>query len=223
MHCLSKFSRYLASAISTDRPDKFESSDEDDDEDPAPSSWLSGSRFDSSEFALDESASRNPSKPIQFGFEDRFDSVGKGVFRRSESSEDDEEDDEDDFKPTIRSSSITQSTAFPVTFASDGASPEGFNSSFGSDTFLSPSNGAIDDDFGDFESAAADFDFNETSNPASFFTPPKESYMQPSPSNNVSELELEIFKSTEIVMNGNGVKLNGVVVTDTPHSLNENL
>lgn len=165
-----QFSRYLASAISSDRAaDKFGSSDEDDDEEPA---WLGGSRFNPSDvddFSLSEASASIPTKKLQFGFEDRFDTVGKGVFRRSESPESDDEDADwgpfaaestspatardafDDFKPTVQSSFPV---AFPPsTFAGDtlGTSPsDGFDSSFGSDNFTSVQ-GDDDDDFGDFE------------------------------------------------------------------------
>lgn len=168
-----QFSRYLASAISSDRADKFGSSDEDEDDDAAPA-WLGGSRFDPSDvdFSLSEASASMPSKKIQFGFEDRFDTVGKGVFRRSESPESDEEDADwgpfaadstspttardafDDFKPTVQSSFPV---AFPTTFASDAfdATPsDGFDSSFGSDNFTSvQGDDGDDDDFGDFEGA----------------------------------------------------------------------
>lgn len=79
-----QFSRYLATAISNDRSDKFGSSDEDDDEDDA--GWLGGSRFDPGDvdFVLAEG-----NGPKAFGFDDRFDgTAGKHVFTSSTDSDD---------------------------------------------------------------------------------------------------------------------------------------
>lgn len=95
----------MANAISSDRPDKFGSSDEEDDmieEDDA--GWLGGTRFDPGDidFALSESNStitnnnntngKKSTGPIQFGFEDRFDEISNGnsqAFRDASPDSDD--------------------------------------------------------------------------------------------------------------------------------------
>lgn len=68
----------MAQAI--DRPDRFGSSDEDEDS----AAWLEGSKFDG-----DYSSPRNKKGPRKFGFEDRFDEFGKGYRNDSPDSEDD--------------------------------------------------------------------------------------------------------------------------------------
>lgn len=75
----------MANAISSDRADKFGSSDEDDEDDDA--GWLGGTQFDPGDvdFALTESSAA----PTKFGFDDRFESTGKQVFRSTSPDSDD--------------------------------------------------------------------------------------------------------------------------------------
>jgi hypothetical protein len=80
----SQFSRYLANAISSDRPDRFGSSDEDDDDDDD-AGWIGGSDPGDGDFAL--TASNSTAK--RFGFDDRFESPGRQVFRSGSPDSDD--------------------------------------------------------------------------------------------------------------------------------------
>ncbi|GAA5921785.1 hypothetical protein JCM1841_001862 [Sporobolomyces salmonicolor] len=192
-----QFSRYLANAITSDRTDKFGSSDEDDEDD---ANWLGGSRFDPGDvdFALDAQAR----PPERFGFDDRFDAAGM-AFRSAGGDSDDEVDEWapfegaasvsrgsngfgiDAFTPTVASSSSAAATS--------GGFETSFSSAFGSDfaPVVSGLGGdAAEDDWGDFEGADSgdsnagfgtgasitlppmddgDFDFGESSrSPSSF-------------------------------------------------------
>ncbi|SCV69501.1 BQ2448_2521 [Microbotryum intermedium] len=185
-----QFSRYLANAIAGDRPDKFGSSDEEEDDDET--GWVrsSGDARDR-DFALGEL--ERP--PKQFGFDDRFEMAGKQVFRSSTEDSDDEgewgafttsevapnapssattkgnELFSDDFKPTVASSSATAVAAAVAGFGSSFVGS--FTDSFASSPSV-PSGDDDEDDFGDFEDASApsitlpsmddalnDFDFGE--------------------------------------------------------------
>ncbi|KAI5475707.1 hypothetical protein MNV49_001041 [Pseudohyphozyma bogoriensis] len=166
-----QFSRYLATAISSDRADKFGSSDEDEDEEDAPG-WLGGSRFDPGDvdFALNET--NRPS--AKFSFDDDFGNGAPTFNRDSTDSDDDGDWGPFSTEPGPSSSSPFGNDDFRPTMASTSG---GFESSFGDsgfDNFASgPTDGGGGDDFGDFESgdspsivipsmdALEDFDFEE--------------------------------------------------------------
>ncbi|KAM0756105.1 SAPS-domain-containing protein [Meredithblackwellia eburnea MCA 4105] len=157
-----EFSRYLATAMSSDRP-----ADDDDEE-----GWLGGSRFDPGDvdFALSDAKG-----PTTFGFDDRFDSAGERAFRESAT----DSDDDTDWGPFATDSSTPRMPAddFRPTVASTSSAAFGFESSFSDapfdnfvPTLASSSAAPDDDDFGDFESAQPttvslaaleDFDFDE--------------------------------------------------------------
>lgn len=89
----TQFSRYLQSAISSDRPDKFGSSDEDDDDDD--DVW--GGETDGGAFGLSSKNSSAPGQSSQsFGFDDRFDSMGTQHFRSALAAEQDAEEVSDE-------------------------------------------------------------------------------------------------------------------------------
>ncbi|SCZ96963.1 BZ3500_MvSof-1268-A1-R1_Chr4-2g06898 [Microbotryum saponariae] len=167
-----QFSRYLANAIAGDRPDKFGSSDEEDEDDDE-TGWV-GSSGDprDRDFALGEL--ERP--PKQFGFDDRFEMAGKQVFRSSTEDSDDEgewggafatsepaskapssattkgnELFSDDFKPTVASSSAYAVAAAVAGFGSSFV--DSFTDSFASSPSV-PSGDDDEDDFGDFEDAS---------------------------------------------------------------------
>ncbi|GAA6061581.1 hypothetical protein JCM10212_004331 [Sporobolomyces blumeae] len=148
-----QFSRYLANAISSDRTDKFGSSDEDDEDD---ANWLGGGRFDPGDvdFALDTESSRTPRS---FGFDDRFDEAGPTAFRSAGSDSDEEWAP---FEGNANSNDSPLSTdPFTPTVASSTAA-DGFENSFGSN-FASGSGtatGGTDEDWGDFEGAEGEGD-----------------------------------------------------------------
>ncbi|SGZ15226.1 BQ5605_C029g10653 [Microbotryum silenes-dioicae] len=186
-----QFSRYLANAIAGDRPDKFGSSDEEDEDDDE-TGWV-GSSGDprDRDFALGELEQ----PPKQFGFDDRFEMAGKQVFRSSTEDSGDEgewgafatsepasnapssattkgnELFSDDFKPTVASSSAYAVAAAVSGFGSSFV--DSFTDSFASSPSV-PSGDDDEDDFGDFENASVpsitlpsmddaldDFDFGE--------------------------------------------------------------
>lgn len=154
---ISQFSRYLASAISSDRPDKFGSSDEDDDDDDV--SWIgtAAHNVDDGPEGFVFGNLSNGSSTKTFGFDDRFEPVG-GVASTSAARQTYDSDDEDGdwgaFTSDTRSgfgnfsaafSAATTSTVRPATAGMVGDGE--------------------DDDFGDFAEGpgAGDFDFNEDS------------------------------------------------------------
>ncbi|KAK4704808.1 hypothetical protein P7C70_g1404, partial [Phenoliferia sp. Uapishka_3] len=160
-----RFSRYLANAMSGDRPDKF-SSDEDEDEDGG---WLGGSRFDpgDADFSIAETG-----PPKTFGFEDRFDTASERAFKSTSTSAQDQEAlGWGSFASNEASDGFPPSAGFPA----DGPSFEMSFSDTPFDNFAPVTvGGEVDDedDFGDFAEATSpivlpsmealnDFDFNE--------------------------------------------------------------